>query len=95
MESDQLKTVKSEDGKTLADHVALLVSSVGENVTLNRAVCIDVKENVNLACYVHPDPATSGNVMNGKYAAVIMYSAPKNDSVTQQVARQLCQHIVG
>ncbi|XP_075213440.1 elongation factor Ts, mitochondrial [Lycorma delicatula] len=94
-EGEEIKNVQSQDGKTLVEHVALLVSSVGENVTLKRAMCISVKNNLNLACYVHPDSPASGNVINGKYASVVVYSAPEYDSKIQQIARQLCQHVVG
>ncbi|XP_022189109.2 elongation factor Ts, mitochondrial [Nilaparvata lugens] len=96
LDSEQMKCLTAPDGKPLADHVALLVSSVGENVSLRRAVCVGVREpTYHLAGYAHPGNAEETNVMAGKYGALLMYEALKTNLTTQHTSRQLCQHVVG
>ena len=48
MDTDQLKSLKHSDGKTLADKLALLIGTVGENATLKRAIGLKVNNGVYL-----------------------------------------------
>lgn len=39
LETEQLKNLEALDGKTLGDHLALTIGTVGENASLRRAFC--------------------------------------------------------
>lgn len=45
-------SLAASDGKSLADHVALEVGSIGENMALRRAVHLKGGESI-LSAYVH------------------------------------------
>lgn len=44
-----MKNLKTTDGKSLADKVALMIGTVGENATLKRALCLKAGPGVQLA----------------------------------------------
>lgn len=48
MGTDALVKLRVEDGKTLGDHIALMIGTVGENATLKRAICYKVPESITL-----------------------------------------------
>lgn len=91
-----MASLKANDGKPLSDHNALAVSNLGENLVLRRAVGLTTNGKFMLAAYSHPTSAPNADgTFTGKYGVLIAYSAPSEDVQIQQVARQLCQHIVG
>lgn len=51
LDGDQLRSLKASDGLTLADKLALMIGSVGENATLKRAVGVKVSNGVHLTGY--------------------------------------------
>lgn len=51
LDGDQLRSLKASDGLTLADKLALMIGSVGENATLKRAVGVKVSNGVYLTGY--------------------------------------------
>ncbi|GBP06743.1 Elongation factor Ts, mitochondrial [Eumeta japonica] len=63
-ESEALKNLKSSDGKTLADHLALLIGSVGENATIKRAICFKVNNDLKLSGYAHPQAVAQETLQN-------------------------------
>lgn len=92
----------------LGDAKALAIGSVGENITIRRAVGMSVPNQCTscLASYSHV--STEGvkqsirDVHFGKYAAIIRYrpfeAKPSTDAWHERAARlgrQVCQHIVG
>lgn len=83
----------------MADHVALAIGNLSENLTLRRAVCYRACDGVKLAGYTHPAPLVENKILLGKYGALIAFkeSLPASDEKfpMQQLGRQLCQHIVG
>lgn len=93
----------AEDGKLLSDHTALLIGSVGENVSLRRAYCFQAGEGILVAGYTHPTPQNTSKTLFGKYGALVAFKQilPGNteDTVTklpvEQLGRLLCQHIIG
>ncbi|KAK9510931.1 hypothetical protein O3M35_005603 [Rhynocoris fuscipes] len=94
--SNDLKALTAPEGKTLADHAALVISTVGENINLRRAMFVNTPRNIYLCGYTHPSPdKLSTKISSGKYGAIVAYSSLTNDPTVQQVARQICQHIVG
>lgn len=95
-EAEALKNLKSSDGKSLADHLALLIGTVGENATIKRAICFKVDNDLKLSGYAHPQPSTGGITQNvtqvGKYGAIVAF---RGNSVEEELQKSLCQHIVG
>ncbi|CAA9995533.1 unnamed protein product [Nesidiocoris tenuis] len=96
MESSDLKAVEGPESKTLSDHAALAISTLGENISLRRALIVTTPSDLIVTGYTHPSPEShSAKVMTGKYGALIAYNAQSNEPHTHQIAKQLCQHIVG
>ncbi|XP_049787131.1 elongation factor Ts, mitochondrial [Schistocerca cancellata] len=99
LDNERLKTLPVNDGKTLADHLALLIGTVGENLALRRAVCFHVGTDVKLAGYAHPAPPLDTRILLGRYGAILAFkqnSPPSLEGLPKEhIGRQLCQHIVG
>ncbi|XP_062547317.1 elongation factor Ts, mitochondrial isoform X1 [Armigeres subalbatus] len=97
LNSEALKQIKLEDGKSLGDHLALMIGTVGENASLNRAVCYKAPESINLTGYVHPAPideVPSDVPQFGKYGSILAFKQTSSDS-NVEVAKKVCQHVVG
>lgn len=99
MENDTLRNLTTDDGKTLADHLALMIGTVGENASLKRAICYKTPETVRLCGYAHPAPevtAEEGKLLVGKYGAIAAFNSnsEKTEEI-REVHRKICQHIVG
>ncbi|XP_055541510.1 elongation factor Ts, mitochondrial isoform X1 [Wyeomyia smithii] len=97
LNGEALKQIKMDDGKSLGDHLALMIGTVGENATLNRAICYKAPESVKLTGYVHPAPVEeipSDIPQYGKYGSILAFrnSSPASDG---EVAKKICQHVVG
>ncbi|XP_053672389.1 elongation factor Ts, mitochondrial [Anopheles nili] len=106
LNGEALKQIVLEDGKSLGDHLALVIGTVGENASLNRAICYKVPDNVQLTGYVHPAPNEEVPFdvpLVGKYGSLVAFKADHStvqetgdDELNAvQVARKVCQHIVG
>lgn len=93
--NEQLKNSPCSDGKSLADHTALVIGSVGENVILSRALCLSVDGDLKLAGHVHPPSEKTSFPHLGRFAAVVVYKANPHTEITEKVGKQLCQHIIG
>ena len=99
LESDSLRNLKLDDGKTLGDHLALMIGTVGENASLKRAICYKTPEAIRLCGYTHPAPdkaVTDGSLLLGKYGAIAAFNS--NSEKTEEILsvhRKICQHIVG
>lgn len=94
LDSEQLANLTAE-GKKLSEILALFIGSVGENAVLRRAECWKANsDDVKIAGYTHPAPASPGAYSAGKYGALLAYKQGKG-SDTQDIGRKLCQHIVG
>lgn len=99
LEADSLRNLKLDDGKTLGDHLALLIGTVGENASLKRAICYKTPDAIRLCGYTHPAPeeaGTEGNMLIGKYGAIAAFNS--NSEKTEEIMsvhRKICQHIVG
>lgn len=95
--SDALKNITHEDGKTLGDHLALLIGTVGENATLKRAICYKVPDNVTLVGYTHSTSDLQANkkeFLFGKYGAIAAFNS-KTDTEKSDLQQKIVQHIVG
>lgn len=95
LDSVQMGSLKATDNKSLVDHVALVIGSVGENITLKRAACVNVHGDLRLMAYSHPSSPDENAPLLGKYGTLLVYSSFTNDVTVNQTAKQLCQHIVG
>lgn len=98
LESETLRGLKLDDGKTLGDHLALMIGVVGENATLKRAICYKTPETVRLCGYTHPAPENfvEGSMLMGKYGSIAAFNS--NSEKTEEIReihRKICQHIVG
>lgn len=99
IETDSLRHMTAEDGKSLGDHLALMIGTVGENATLKRAICYKTPDNIRLCGYTHPAPEkldVEGQVMLGKYGSIAAFNS--NSEKTKElieIHRKICQHIVG
>ncbi|XP_073827139.1 elongation factor Ts, mitochondrial [Musca autumnalis] len=95
-EAEALKNLKTPDGKSLADHLALLIGTVGENASIKRAICFKVSNDLQLSGYAHPQTTSAICPQNvtqlGKYGAIVAFRGNKID---EELQKNLCQHIVG
>ncbi|CAD6229447.1 GSCOCG00006598001-RA-CDS [Cotesia congregata] len=92
LDGELLKEISTEDGKNLSDHVALTIGSVGENIYIKRALCMNVNQDLQLVGCTHPAPVHPLPVSFGKYGALLAFkSSPPN----KLLGMQLCQHIIG
>lgn len=92
LDSEQLGNLSIE-GKKLSEIMALFIGTVGENAVLRRAECWKANsKDVKIAGYTHPAPAVASEYSAGKYGALIAY---KQSGDTEDIGRQICQHIVG
>lgn len=97
LNSEALKQIPLEDGKSLGDHLALMIGTVGENASLNRAICYRAPEDVQLTGYVHPAPVESvpsDIPQYGKYGSILAFRNTSADA-NGEVAKKVCQHVVG
>ncbi|XP_012285738.1 elongation factor Ts, mitochondrial [Orussus abietinus] len=92
LDSETLKALPASDGKSLADHSALTIGSVGENLGIRRALCLSVQSGIFLSGCTHPAPTTPHSVFFGRYGALVAY---KIASKHKTLGIQLCQHIIG
>ncbi|XP_072390062.1 elongation factor Ts, mitochondrial [Diabrotica undecimpunctata] len=95
LDSEQLKNLKATDGKSLADRLALMIGTVGENASLKRALCIRAGDGIHLTGYAHPSGSISNNVQLGRLGGLVAYKALEHNETTSEISRGLCQHIVG
>ncbi|XP_050309827.1 elongation factor Ts, mitochondrial isoform X2 [Anthonomus grandis grandis] len=95
-DTEQLRSLKGNDGKSLADKLALMIGNVGENATLKRAVGIKVSEGIHLAGYAHPSGKSSNNILLGRIGSILaIKSVNPEKSEVEELGKGLCQHIVG
>lgn len=91
-----MKNLKAADGKTLADHLALLIGTVGENASIKRAICFKVNNDLKLSGYAHPQATSQDSLQNvtqvGKYGAIVAF---RGNNINEDLQKNLCQHIVG
>lgn len=95
-EAEALKNLRMADGKTLGDHLALLIGTVGENASIKRAICFKTSNDLQLAGYAHPTStnvaAAENTTQIGKYGTIVAFRGSATD---EELQKNLCQHIVG
>ncbi|KAL1494842.1 hypothetical protein ABEB36_010367 [Hypothenemus hampei] len=96
LNSEQLKSLKCDDGKTLADKLVLMIGSVGENATLKRAIGIKVNNGIHLAGYAHPSGTSENNILLGRIGGIVaIRNLNEENPQLDEIATGLCQHVVG
>lgn len=90
-----MKNLKLDDGKTLADQLALLIGNVGENASLRRAICFKVADSIELAGIAHPEPADTAEnqVQVGKYGTIVAFKS--NGQAPAGIPKKICQQLIG
>ncbi|KAG7169015.1 Elongation factor Ts-like [Homarus americanus] len=91
LSEEQLIQLETSEGKTLGDHLALAIGSIGENMSLARAVQVRGGPGVHLLSYSHPSTPDE-NLVTGKFGVIL---ALKTRGVLSEVSRQLCVHVIG
>ncbi|XP_015610522.1 elongation factor Ts, mitochondrial isoform X2 [Cephus cinctus] len=92
LDSEALNALSAPDGKLLADHSALTIGSVGENLAIKRALCMSVQPGVTLAGYSHPASIHPASPALGRYGTLLALKGAENNEL---LPNQLCQHIIG
>ncbi|XP_053981461.1 elongation factor Ts, mitochondrial isoform X1 [Hylaeus volcanicus] len=87
-----LNSLPAGDGKTLADHSALTIGSIGENINIKRALCMSVQPGVQLYGCTHPNPVNPVPSSFGRYGALV---AIRSKVKNPMIGLQLCQHVIG
>ncbi|KRT78389.1 hypothetical protein AMK59_7215 [Oryctes borbonicus] len=96
LDVDQLKQLNAPDGKSLGDHVALMVGTLGENATLRRAMVLTAAPNLYLTAYAHPSGQQKNNVLLGKIGGIVaLRQSTRKDVNLSDVGKNICQHVVG
>ncbi|XP_066138032.1 elongation factor Ts, mitochondrial isoform X2 [Euwallacea fornicatus] len=96
LDSDHLMSLKTDDGKSLGDKLALMIGSVGENALLKRAVGVKVANGIHLSGYAHPSGKSLSNILLGRIGGLVAVKSINGDNAyIDKVAAGLCQHIVG
>ncbi|XP_034234508.1 elongation factor Ts, mitochondrial [Thrips palmi] len=98
LDGSKLSSLSAPDGKTLADHVALNIGLLGENMTLKRAVLVSTKDDILLSGYSHPSPKEQNEALLGKYGAIVAFNSKDQQPLSDEqikLGRQLCQHVIG
>lgn len=98
LETDTLKGLLMPDGKSLGDHLALMIGTVGENASIKRAICYKTPESVRLFGYTHPAPQSleDGKLIFGKYGSIAAFNSnTEKTPEIREVYRKIVQHIVG
>lgn len=105
MKTDELMALIGTEEKILADHVAITIGNLGENITLRRATCLNTKNtDLNIIGLTHPSNLIGSNCFIGKYGSIIIYrKQQKNEQIGlkslqsphDEILRQMCQHVIG
>lgn len=94
--------IRQEDGKSLADLIALNIGQLGENISLKRAVHFISKpgnDKSRLIGFTHPSGDTS-SLSFGRYGVLMalekdLFGKKSKEQALQSLGQQLCQHVVG
>lgn len=96
-QTESLKNLVSSSNKKLADEMALMIGTVGENATLRRAVCFKVPESIQLIGMAYPtansNAVTDNEVQFGNVGTIVGIRSPTE--VTDELKKNLCLQIIG
>jgi len=99
---EQVEAIKVEEGKTLADLVALNIGQIGENISVGGVTVLKAGPGVKLSGLSHPSSGSSDleRLQFGRHTAILAYTHHEGGILPEGItdaglARQLCQHIIG
>lgn len=96
-QSESLKNLMSSNNKKLADEMALMIGSVGENAQLKRAVCFKVPPSIQLIGMSYPSSTNKivvdDEVQSGGIGTIIGIRSPTE--ITDELKKNLCLQIIG
>lgn len=96
-QTESLKNLVSSNNKKLADEMALLIGSVGENALLKRAVCFKVPKTIQLIGMSYPSTtnkvAADDEVQSGSIGAILGIRTPTE--LTEELKKNLCLQVIG
>ncbi|KAI4465678.1 elongation factor ts dimerization domain superfamily [Holotrichia oblita] len=96
LDIDQINQLKAPDGKSLSDHVALMIGTLGENASLGRAMVLTAAPNLYLSGYAHPSGQQKNNVLFGRIGGIVaLRQCTSKDVDLSTIGKDICQHIVG
>ncbi|XP_055302699.1 elongation factor Ts, mitochondrial [Sitodiplosis mosellana] len=94
-QAESLKNLVSSNNKKLADEMALMIGSVGENAALRRAVCFKVPQSVQLIGMAYPSPnVVADNETQGGSIGTIVGIRSQTE-VTDELKKNLCLQVIG
>lgn len=85
---EKLKAAKDKSGKTVADSVANLVGTIGENMNLRRSAELKVKKGV-VANYIHSAVAPG----LGKIGVLVALESEGDKAALETLGKQLAMHV--
>ncbi|KAL6111547.1 tsfm [Pungitius sinensis] len=91
---DELNKLCVDEGASLSDRVALTIGCLGENLSVRRAVTVDVPAEWHIGSYVHGGVQGQTEVAMGRYAALVVFQGGEKEN-WDVLGRKLGQHIVG
>jgi len=99
---DEMCKLKTEDGSSLADLVALNIGQIGENMQIGDATFVQTAKDVSLAGLSHPATEEGEPILSGRYVALMAYTKADKEGVElpeatsiEKLPTHLCQHIIG
>ena len=100
MNQDDIQGLIDPEGNPLSEQIMMTLNKVKENIVTRRAICVQTTNDVHLAGYTHRSQQNAElDFEYGKFAALLAYqlNPDSNTSIEtgQEIARELCQHIVG
>lgn len=105
LKSGELMALSGAEGKSLADHVAVTIGNLGENVTLRRATCLNTRDTgLKIMGLTHPSNLTGSHFLCGKYGSLLIYRKQLDtekinqksvENSHEEILRQMCQHVIG
>ena len=99
IQKEELNKLGFIDGsKTIGDELALAIGTIGENMSIRRAVVLNLPQDQYLSWYMHGSITDSlNNCHFGRFGALVSTSLKeKNENYKPfDIGRQIAQHIVG
>lgn len=93
--SFELGDLADADGKNMREVLSLAIGKLGENMAVKRVKAYKAPEGTALFGASHPKDGTDELPM-GRFISLVALSQPKPGSISsQQLASQICQHIIG
>lgn len=96
-QTESLKNLVGSNNKKLADEMALMIGTVGENASLKRAVCFKVPQSVQLIGMSYPSPTNNvvadNEVHTGIIGALLGIRSPTE--ITDELKKNLCLQVIG